>query len=74
MADRGDGGVKKQILIVDDDQRMLDALRRALHRRSDDWDITFIRNAEAAWESLLQTAYDAVVTDMRCRGSAGWNC
>ena len=62
------GGVKKQILIVDDDQRMLDALRRTLHHQSDDWDMTFIRNPEEAWESLLQTAYDAVVTDVRMPG------
>jgi putative two-component system response regulator len=63
--------VKKQILIVDDDQRMLDALRRTLHHQSDDWDMTFIRNPEQAWESLLETAYDAVVTDVRMPGLTG---
>jgi putative two-component system response regulator len=63
--------VKKQILIVDDDQRMLDALRRTLHHQSDDWAMTYIRNPEEAWESLLQTAYDAVVTDVRMPGLTG---
>ena len=63
--------MKKQILIVDDDQRILDALRRTLRARSDDWEMTFIRNPEQAWESLLQTAYDAVVTDVRMPGMTG---
>ena len=63
--------MKKQILIVDDDQRVLDALQRALHRQSDDWDMTFIRHPEEAWEALLQVAYDAVVTDVRMPGISG---
>ncbi len=63
--------MKKQILIVDDDQRMLDALRRTLYLHSDDWSMTFIRRPEDAWESLLQTAYDAVVTDVRMPGISG---
>jgi putative two-component system response regulator len=63
--------VKKQILIVDDDQRLLDSLRRTLHRQSDDWAMTFVRNPEEAWESLLQSAYDAVVTDFRMPGLSG---
>jgi len=63
--------VKKQILIVDDDQRMLDALRRTLHHQSDDWAMTYVRNPEEAWETLLQTAYDAVVTDVRMPGLTG---
>jgi putative two-component system response regulator len=63
--------VKKQILIVDDDQRILDSLRRTLHHESDDWNMTFIREPEKAWESLLETAYDAVVTDVRMPGMTG---
>ena len=65
------GGVKKQILIVDDDQRMLDALRLTLHNQTDDWDVTYVRRPEEAWESLLQMAYDAVVTDVRMPGMSG---
>ena len=63
--------MKKQILVVDDDQRMLDALRRTLHAQSDDWAVTFVRQPEAAWEALLETAYDAVVTDLRMPGLTG---
>jgi putative two-component system response regulator len=63
--------VKKNILIVDDDQRMLDSLRRTLHHQSDDWSVTFFDRPEAAWESLLDTAYDAVVTDIKMPGIDG---
>jgi putative two-component system response regulator len=63
--------VKKQILIVDDDQRMLDAMRRTLRPQGDEWDVTYIRHPEQAWESLLTAAYDAVVTDVRMPGISG---
>lgn len=63
--------MKKQILIVDDDQRMLDSLRRTLYQQSDDWAMTFVPHPEAAWEALLETAFDAVVTDIRMPGISG---
>jgi putative two-component system response regulator len=63
--------VKKQILVVDDDQCILDALRRALHDCNDDWSLTFVRQPELAWERLLDSAYDAVVTDINMPGLNG---
>ncbi len=63
--------MKKQILIVDDDQHVLDALRRTLHDQGDDWAMTFVRQPEKAWEHLLETAYDAVVTDVKMPGLNG---
>jgi putative two-component system response regulator len=65
--------VKKQILIIDDDQRVLDALRRTLHEYSSDWSVTFVRQSETAWEHLLDTAYDAVVTDVKMPGVSGFD-
>lgn len=61
----------RRILIVDDDERMLDAMRRTLHRQADDWAITYMRRSEAAWEAMRQTPYDAVVTDVRMPGVSG---
>ncbi|MBN1394598.1 MAG: response regulator [Pirellulales bacterium] len=61
----------KRILILDDDQRMLDALRRTLHRQTEDWAVTFLRRPEAALKALQNTPYDAVVTDIRMPGIDG---
>ena len=63
--------MKKQILIVDDDQRVLDGLRRALHTYSHDWAMTFVRRPEVAWERLLESTFDAVVTDVKMPGMSG---
>ena len=63
--------MKKQILIVDDDQRVLDALRRTLHNRTDDWALTFVCHPETAWEQLLEKTYDALVTDLKMPGISG---
>ena len=50
---------------------MLDALRRNLHDRTDDWALTFVRHPETAWEHLLAATYDAVVTDVKMPGISG---
>ena len=63
--------MKKQILVVDDDQCVLDALRRALHDYEDQWALTMVRRPEIAWEHLLEAAYDAVVTDVKMPGMSG---
>ena len=48
---------------------MLDALRRTWHHQGD-WSVTFVRESEAAWETL-DSAYDAVVFDVRMPGMGG---
>ncbi len=63
--------MKKRILLVDDDQSVLDALRRALRSHAGDWSMDFVGHPERAWEALLETAYDAVVTDVKMPGIGG---
>jgi len=46
-------------------------MRRTLYRQGDDWAVTFVSHPEAAWEAMLETAFDAVVTDIRMPGISG---
>jgi HD-like signal output (HDOD) protein len=55
----------KRILFVDDDQRVLDALRDLLRRQRQLWHMTFATSGEAALVELAQQTFDVVVSDMR---------
>jgi len=63
--------MKKQILFVDDEQPVLDALRRMLRSHRDVWDITCVNRPEAAWELLMENSFDAVVSDIKMPGMSG---
>ena len=56
--------MKKQILFVDDEKPMLDALARVLRPQRDVWEITCIDQPEAAWNRLLEQEFDAAVFDV----------
>jgi len=56
--------MKKQILFVDDERPVLDAIRRMLRTRRDVWEMAFFDHPEAAWERLREGRFDAVVTDL----------
>ncbi len=62
---------KKRILFVDDNQGILDGLRRALRPERKNWDMSFLASGEEALELLSQKSFDAVVTDMRMPGING---
>jgi len=63
--------LKKQILFVDDERPVLEALTRALRRQRDQWNIVCANDGQEAWEQLLEAAYDAVVSDVRMPGLSG---
>jgi len=63
--------MKKQILFVDDEQPVLDAMRRMLRPQRDVWEITCINRPETAWERLLQQKFDVVVSDVKMDGMSG---
>jgi HD-like signal output (HDOD) protein len=56
-------GVK--VLFVDDEPRVLQALRRSLAIANVPWEARFVDGGEAALEALESEPYDVVVTDMR---------
>jgi putative two-component system response regulator len=65
--------MKPQILFVDDEPLVLEALQRALRRYHDQWEMTYCYRPESAWEELLQATYDAVVTDINMPGINGFD-
>jgi HD-like signal output (HDOD) protein/ActR/RegA family two-component response regulator len=59
------------VLFVDDEQRILDGLRRQLRSHRDQWDIRFAISGEEALRMLEEEPADAVVSDMRMPGMSG---
>ena len=64
--------MKKRILFVDDETRVLAGLRRSLRRFRDRWDTDFAEGGQAALDLLDETTYDIVVSDMRMPGLDGY--
>ncbi len=62
---------KIRILFVDDDQAILDGLRRMLHPMHDQWHMGFVGNGQTALEMMAREAYDVIVSDMRMPGMNG---
>ena len=56
---------RKRILFVDDDQHLLDGLRRGLHAMRDEWDMRFALGGIAALSLMREQPVDVVVSDMR---------
>lgn len=63
--------MKKHILFVDDEQPVLDALRRLLHSHRRIWDITCVDCPKAAWALLMESPFDVVVSDITMPGMSG---
>jgi len=61
----------KRILFVDDEPKILDALRRTLHSKRNEWDIAFAIGGEAALGMMEAAPFDVVVSDMRMPGMDG---
>ncbi|HLK05381.1 MAG TPA: HDOD domain-containing protein [Candidatus Acidoferrum sp.] len=61
----------RRILFVDDEQGILDGLRRMLRPHRKDWDMEFAPGAEAALEMMAAAPFDVIVSDMRMPGTDG---
>jgi two-component system sensor histidine kinase/response regulator len=60
-----------EILLVDDDRALLDALSKALQLRLKDVEIDTCSTAGHALERILQTDYDVIISDLRMPGVEG---
>ncbi len=55
----------KRVLFVDDESRVLDGLRRILHRQRNAWEMVFMSNGQAALDEMEKHPFDVLVSDMR---------
>jgi DNA-binding NtrC family response regulator len=62
---------RKRILFVDDKAEVLAALRAALRRDADRWDMVFATSGEAALDAMNHGTFDMVITDLRMPGIDG---
>lgn len=61
----------KRLLFVDDEPRVLQALRQSLRSQRKAWDMEFVESGEAALQRLAGGRFDVVVSDMRMPGMDG---
>ena len=55
----------KRILFVDDEQSILNGLKRMLRSKKNEWEISFALGGQAALDMSKDGRFDAVVTDLR---------
>ncbi|MEZ6044426.1 MAG: response regulator [Planctomycetaceae bacterium] len=53
------------VFFVDDEQNVLDGLRRVLRRKAKDWDLHFFLRADEALKKMEEIPCDAIISDMR---------
>ncbi len=63
--------MKRQILFVDDEPKVLRGLQRILRDQTDVWDMTFASSASEATEQLAQNDYDVALLDVKMPGKNG---
>ena len=56
---------KRRILFVDDEQKVLQGLKRMLHSKRREWEMAFALGGKDALEILSQSPVDVLVSDMR---------
>jgi response regulator RpfG family c-di-GMP phosphodiesterase len=69
MAMPAEAGPRPRLLILDDEARILSALRRALRREG--YDIVTFETAEDALLELRERPVDAILTDQKMPGMSG---
>lgn len=57
--------IKKRILFVDDEAKVLEGLRRMLYSMRNEWEMMFITSAKKALQILEGLEFDVIVSDMK---------
>ena len=61
----------KQILFVDDQQNVLDGIRRMLRPMRREWDMAFAGGGREALDVMMERTFDIVVSDLQMPGMSG---
>jgi HD-like signal output (HDOD) protein len=64
-------GPRSTVLFVDDEQKVVDGLRRTLHSCRKKWDMTFVTTPEEALRLIRERHFDVIVADMRMPNMTG---
>ncbi len=62
---------KPRILFVDDEVRVLQGLRRGMHKHGERWEMEFVSDPAAALDAMRAQPFDVVVSDMKMPGMTG---
>jgi DNA-binding NtrC family response regulator len=62
-------GVKGRVLVVDDDKDLGNELERVLQREQ--YETVIRQDADAAFQQVLESEFDAVITDLNMKGMTG---
>ena len=63
--------MKKRVLFVDDEPKILDGLRRMLRVMRNEWETAFVQSGPEALDALGKNRFDVIVSDMRMPGMDG---
>jgi DNA-binding response OmpR family regulator len=63
--------VKRKIIFVDDDNNILDGLKRMLHDQVEAWEMSFISHPVRALEMMQAENFDAAIIDVNMPGMTG---
>lgn len=63
--------MKKRILFVDDEPRILEGLQRSLRSMRQEWEMQFAKSGQEALDFVGKEPFDVVVSDMRMPGMDG---
>lgn len=63
--------MKRRILFVDDEPKVLDGFKRTLRQHAREWEMDYVTSADDALILLAEKPFDAVVTDIKMPGKSG---